>query len=152
MIFDDILLQNQKKSEMYYTRCRHSNVDCFYLAENYFKLPRQTIRENSNFICLLKQDIKNINNIYQDHVSEDLRTPFFDCHEMTLLFQLLQLKPSILFLKSYIAITQKNKQRKKFILFQSFTLSETVTMDKNRRGNFWMNNDQACKDELGMQG
>ena len=30
----------------------------FYLSQNYFKLPRQTIRENANFICLFPQDLK----------------------------------------------------------------------------------------------
>ena len=52
MIFDDLLLEKQNKCESYYIRGRHSNVDCFYLSQNYFKLPRQTIRENANFICL----------------------------------------------------------------------------------------------------
>ena len=50
MIFDDLLLEKQNKCECYYIRGRHSNVDCFYLSQNYFKLPRQTIRENANFI------------------------------------------------------------------------------------------------------
>ena len=48
------------------------NVDCFYLSQNYFKLPRQTIRENANFICLFPQDLKNINHIYNDHVGDDM--------------------------------------------------------------------------------
>ena len=69
MIFDDLLLERQ---ECYYIRGRHSNVDCFYLSQNYFKLPRQTIRENANFICLFPQDLKNINHIYNDHVREDM--------------------------------------------------------------------------------
>jgi hypothetical protein len=64
MIFDDLQLEKQNKCESYYIRGRHSNVDCFYLAQNYFKLPRQTIRENANFICLFPQDSKNINHIY----------------------------------------------------------------------------------------
>ena len=59
MVFDDLLLEKQIKCEAYYTRGRHSNVDCFSLAQNYFKLPRQTIRENANFICLFHQDLKN---------------------------------------------------------------------------------------------
>jgi len=58
MVFDDLLLERQNKCEAYYTRGRHSNVDCFYLAQNYFKLSRQTIRENANFICLFRQDLK----------------------------------------------------------------------------------------------
>jgi hypothetical protein len=72
MIFDDLQLEKQNTCEKYYVRGRHSNVDCFYLAQNYFKLPRQTIRENANFICLFPQDLKNINHIYNDHVSTDL--------------------------------------------------------------------------------
>ena len=47
-------------------------MDCFYLSQNYFKLPRQTIRENANFICLFRQDLKNINQIHGDHVGEDM--------------------------------------------------------------------------------
>ena len=47
MIFDDLLLEKQNKCKCYYIRGRHSNVDCFYLSQNYFKLPRQTIRENA---------------------------------------------------------------------------------------------------------
>jgi len=72
MVFNDLLLERQNKGEAYYTRGRHSNVDCFYLAQNYFKLPCQTIKENANFICLFRQDLKNINHIYSDHVSSDM--------------------------------------------------------------------------------
>ena len=73
MIFDDVLLEKQNKCNDYYTRGRHNNVDCFYLSQNYFRLPRQTIRENSNFICLFKQDNKNIQHIYNDHASHDMK-------------------------------------------------------------------------------
>ena len=72
MIFDDLLLEKQNKCECYYIRGRHSNVDCFYLSQNYFKLPRQTIRENANFLCLFPQDLKNVNHIYSDHVGDDM--------------------------------------------------------------------------------
>ena len=72
MVFDDLLLEKQNKCETYYLRGRHSNIDCFYLSQNYFKLPRQTIRENANFICLFPQDLKTINHIYNDHVSSDM--------------------------------------------------------------------------------
>ena len=72
MIFYDLQLEKQNKCETYYIRGRHSNVDCFYLAQSYFKLPRQTIRENANFICLFPQDFKNIDHIYNDYVSTDM--------------------------------------------------------------------------------
>ena len=44
IVFDDLLLEKQNTCESYYVRGRYSNVDCFYLAQNYFNLPRQTIR------------------------------------------------------------------------------------------------------------
>ena len=72
MIFNDLLLEKQHTCESYDIRGRNSNVDCFYLSQNYFKLPRQTIRENANFICLFLQDLKNITHIYSDHVGEDM--------------------------------------------------------------------------------
>ena len=58
MVFDDLLQEKQNTCESYYVRGRHSNVDCFYLAQNYFMLPRRTIRENANFICLFPEDLK----------------------------------------------------------------------------------------------
>ena len=72
MIFDDLLSERQNKCECYYIRGRHSNVGCFYLSQNYFKLPRQSFRENANFICLFPQDLKNINHIYNDHVGDGM--------------------------------------------------------------------------------
>ena len=72
MVFDDLLLEKQNTCQWYYVRGRHSKVACFYLAQNYFKLPRQTIRENANVICLFPQDLKNLNHIFEDHVGTDM--------------------------------------------------------------------------------
>ena len=77
MIFDDLLLQKQNKCEAYYVRGKHSNCDCLYLSQNYFKLPRQTIRENANFFCLFPQDQKNIGHIFSNHVSQDMTNEQF---------------------------------------------------------------------------
>ena len=65
-------LKNKNICESYYVRGRHSNVDCFYLAQNCFKLPRQTIRENANFICLFPLYLKNLNHIFDDHAGSDM--------------------------------------------------------------------------------
>ena len=54
-----------------YTRGRHNCIDTFYVAQNYFKIPRQTVRENTNLIFLFNQDMKNLNHIYNDHCSRD---------------------------------------------------------------------------------
>jgi len=61
------MLEKQNKFETYYIRGKHSNLDCFYLCQNYFILPRQTIRENANLIVLKKQDLKHIKHIHNDH-------------------------------------------------------------------------------------
>ena len=52
LLLDDCFLGKQNKAEAYYTRGRHNKCDTIYIAQNYFRLPRHTIRENSNFIIL----------------------------------------------------------------------------------------------------
>ena len=55
MFFDDLLLEKQNTCESYYVRGRHSNVDCFYLAQNYFKLPaKQSERTRISFVFFPK--------------------------------------------------------------------------------------------------
>ena len=49
LLLDDCFLGKQNKAEGYYTRGRHNNCDTIYIAQNYFRLHRYTIRENSNF-------------------------------------------------------------------------------------------------------
>lgn len=71
LIFDDIMLGPQNKAEAYYTRGRHNNVDVFYIAQSYFRLPRQTVRENANLFIFFKQDKTNLSHIYQDHCAVD---------------------------------------------------------------------------------
>ena len=36
MVFHDLLLEKQNTCESYYVRGRYNNVDCLYLAQNYF--------------------------------------------------------------------------------------------------------------------
>jgi len=55
----------------------HSNWDCLYLSQNYFKLPHQKIRKNANFFCLFPQDQKNIGHIF-NHVSQDMMKEQFN--------------------------------------------------------------------------
>ena len=70
MIFDDCILEKQSKAQSYYTRGRHSSCDSFYISQNYFKLDRQTIRENSNLIILFPQNPKSLAHIHSDHCGE----------------------------------------------------------------------------------
>ena len=48
LVLDDVMLGPQNKVEAYFTRGRHNNVDVIYITQSYFRLPRQTIRENAN--------------------------------------------------------------------------------------------------------
>ena len=72
LILDDCFLGKQNKAEAYYTRGRHNNCDTLYISQNYFRLPRHSIRENSNLIILFPQDAKNLSHIYADHCSTDI--------------------------------------------------------------------------------
>jgi len=59
IIFDDLMLEKQKKLAKVIT-LEVVIIISIYLSQNYFKLPRQTIRENANFFCLFPQDMKNL--------------------------------------------------------------------------------------------
>ena len=72
LVLDDCYLGKQNMAESYYSRGRHNNCDTLYISQNYFRLPRQTIRENANLIILFPQDAKNLNHIYADHCSSDM--------------------------------------------------------------------------------
>ena len=68
----------------------------FYLSQNYFNLPRQTIRENANFICLFPQDLKTVSRIYNNHVGDDMTKEEFrkfcrECWEKTYGFAVIAL-------------------------------------------------------------
>ena len=65
-IFDDIMTEkNQDPASNFYTRGRHNNCSCIYISQNYHKLPRQTIRTNSNFLILFSIPKKDLRHIYE---------------------------------------------------------------------------------------
>ena len=70
LVLDDCLLEKQNKAEAYYTRGRHVNSDVWFCSQSYFRLPRQTIRENASVIILFQQDSKNIRHIHADHCTD----------------------------------------------------------------------------------
>ena len=72
LLLADCFLGKQNKAEAYYTRGRHNNCDTIYIAQNYFRLPRHTIRDNSNFIIPFPQDTKNLTHIHADHCAGDI--------------------------------------------------------------------------------
>ena len=72
LLLDDCFLGKQNKGEANYTRGRHNSCDTIYIAHNYFRLPRHTVLENSNFIILFPQDVKNLTQIHADHCASDI--------------------------------------------------------------------------------
>ena len=61
---------------------RRNNCDTIYIAQNYFRLPRHTNRENSNFIVLFQQNVTNLSHIHADHCANDISLLEFKqfCH------------------------------------------------------------------------
>ena len=72
VIFDDVMLEKQSNIESYYTRGRHHNIDCFYLTQDFFTIPKRTIRENTNLLCLFPQKKRNLGLLYTDYVGDDM--------------------------------------------------------------------------------
>ena len=60
LLLDDCFPGKLNKAEAYYIRDRHNNCDTIYIGQNYFRLPRHTIRDNSNFIIMFPQDVENL--------------------------------------------------------------------------------------------
>lgn len=71
-IFDDIACDKQDTIRSYFCMGRHNDIDSFYLCQTYTRIPKHLIRDNSNFMCVFKQDNKNLKNIYNDHVNSDM--------------------------------------------------------------------------------
>ena len=83
LLLDDCFLGKQNKDEAYYTRGKHNNCDTIYIAQNYFRQTRHTVRENSNFIIMFPQEVKNLTHIHADHCASDISLSEFKtfCHE-----------------------------------------------------------------------
>ena len=63
---------------------RHSGANSiFYLAQTYSKIPKQSVRDNTNFLVVFKQDDKNLRYIFDDHCSADIDFTEFRqmCHQ-----------------------------------------------------------------------
>ena len=71
-IFDDCILERQNEIASFYTRGRHSSVQCIYISQSFFEIPKRTIRDNSSLIILFKQPLVNWSNIYTQLFSNDL--------------------------------------------------------------------------------
>ena len=79
IVFDDIMCdKNQSAADNFYTRGRHNNVDSIYISQNFYKLPRQTIRSNANFMIFFKLSPVDVNHVFYD---SDASVDFKDISE-----------------------------------------------------------------------
>lgn len=72
MIFDDVACDSQNRMRAYFSMGRHKDVDCFYLAQSYTRIPKHLLRDNANMIILFKQDDLNLKHVYDEHINSDM--------------------------------------------------------------------------------
>lgn len=72
VIFDDVACDKQDRIRMYFSMGRHNQVDSFYLAQSYCRIPKHLIRDCANLIIAFRQDVLNMKKIYDDHVNMDM--------------------------------------------------------------------------------
>jgi len=72
MVFDDVMLKDQKLIKEYFCTGRHNNVNVFYLVQSLHKIQKHCIRENANMFILFKQRDKTLKYFYEDTISGDM--------------------------------------------------------------------------------
>ena len=84
VIFDDMLgARNSSQIDEFFTRCRHEDLDFYYISQSYFALPRQSIRNNSDILILFKQTLRDVQSMYYDIGAYDMTYDEFKlmCHK-----------------------------------------------------------------------
>ena len=84
VILDDMLgARNSSQIDEFFTRGRHENLDVYYVSQSYFGLPRQSIRNNSDRLKLLKQTLRDVQSMYYDIGAYDMKYDEFEgiCHK-----------------------------------------------------------------------
>jgi hypothetical protein len=73
VIFDDVICtkENLKNIREYFCTARHKNIDVFYLHQCYSSVPKQLIRNNTNFLIVFSTDLRNLRHIYSDFCASD---------------------------------------------------------------------------------
>ena len=67
VIFDDMLgAKNSSQIDEFFTRGRHEDLDVYYISQSYFASPRQSIRNNSDRLLLVKQTLREVQSMYHD--------------------------------------------------------------------------------------
>ena len=75
IILDDLNEKeiNNDKIQAMFKRGRHNNLSIFIISQEYYELPKKTIRANGNIFHLFKtNNYLDVRNIYQDKASMDM--------------------------------------------------------------------------------
>ena len=75
IILDDLNEKeiNNEKIQAMFKRGRHNNLSIFIISQDYYELPKKTIRANGNIFHLFKtNNYLDVRNIYQDKASMDM--------------------------------------------------------------------------------
>ena len=67
-----ILCEKQDNVKAYFCTGRHKFVDSFYLCQSYARTPNHLVRDNVNFLVILRQDQMNLKHVYNDHFDTDM--------------------------------------------------------------------------------
>ena len=75
--------RNSSQIDNFYTRCRHENIEVYYISQSYFGLPRQSIRNNFDRLILFKQTVRDVQSMYYDIGAFDMKYDEFKelCHK-----------------------------------------------------------------------
>ena len=81
MVFDDVMIEKHGPIEKYFCLGRHGGADCFYRTQNFFRIPKQAIRNNANLIILFNQGNKGQHDTFvgNDMSLEEFRKFFSKC-------------------------------------------------------------------------
>ena len=75
IILDDLNEEeiNNEKIQAMFKRGRHNNLSIFIISQDYYELPKRTIRANGNIYHIFKpNNFRDVINLYQDKASMDM--------------------------------------------------------------------------------
>ena len=75
IILDDLNEKeiNNDKIQAMFKRGRHNNLSIFIISQDYYELPKRTIRANGNIYHIFKRkNFRDVQNLYQDKASMDM--------------------------------------------------------------------------------
>ena len=65
--------RNDPRVQARFQRSRHINLSIFIISEDYYEIPKRTIRADGNFYHILKpNNFRDVQNLYQDKARMDM--------------------------------------------------------------------------------